>query len=333
MLPMHTRRLLAQLILLLGLAAVASVPVAWYFSGSRPQEPSALPASRGSAVHAALPAAIESPAVATAAVRPPHAARCSFDPIIPPATASDGRRRPEHPFPGGPRIKAKVFERAAERAASAGRLRDAEVALIAACQQFELASAAPAVPLARVMGRLGDHYAAAGTRTPDPALREALLERMREVLQMSADSYAKALGPNASLSRIARERLLQPEVDDLAAAVEAQVPPARRTSEPRLAATPAARVQPTTARTASTPAPHARKEQGAAVLRRQDVAEIRQLDSDLARLRAQAEAVSDDPEGLRRRAEAARALRDRCQDAACLRAWYQRRRDELLVEF
>jgi hypothetical protein len=61
--------------------------------------------------------------------------------------------------------------------------------------------------------------------------------------------------------------------------------------------------------------------------------ELRQLASDLARLRAQAEAVSEDPVGFRQRAERALAQRDRCQDAACLRAWHAKRRRELLAEF
>jgi len=61
--------------------------------------------------------------------------------------------------------------------------------------------------------------------------------------------------------------------------------------------------------------------------------QLEQLASDLARLRAQAEAVSSDPAGLRKRAELALAQRDRCGDTACLRAWYARRRSELLAEF
>jgi outer membrane murein-binding lipoprotein Lpp len=61
--------------------------------------------------------------------------------------------------------------------------------------------------------------------------------------------------------------------------------------------------------------------------------ELQQVASDLARLQAQAEQVSDDPEGLRMRAQAALARQRECRDEACLQAWAARRRSELLAEF
>ena len=61
--------------------------------------------------------------------------------------------------------------------------------------------------------------------------------------------------------------------------------------------------------------------------------ELVQLDSDLDRLRAQAERVTSHPAALQREVARARAQRDACGDRACLLRWYARRRQELLAAF
>lgn len=249
-------------------------------------------------------------------VTPP--ATCELDPLIPPAGAQDGRAPVEHPFPGGPRARAKVFVAQAQAALARGRPRDAEVALLAACRQHDVASARPTVPLARVLGMLGERYAAAARAEASPALREQLRERARHVLGLSAQAYAVALGPNASRSRQARQRLASLE-QDLLAAAEAPQPG----SDDRL------QDEAAPARAARKPDP----KRVPAVASLAADPELRQLASDLARLRAQAEAVSEDPAGFRQRAERAQSQRDQCQDAGCLRAWYAKRRRELLAEF
>lgn len=71
---------------------------------------------------------------------------------------------------------------------------------------------------------------------------------------------------------------------------------------------------------------------GAASLVREDP-ELAQLDSDLGRLRAQAESVTSHPAALQREVARARARRDACGDRACLLQWYARRRAELLAAF
>ena len=262
---------------------------------------------------------------------------CDFEPLIPPSSAADGHARPEHPFPGGPRAKAKVFLRAANEAAARNRLRDAEVALIAACRQNELASARPTVPLARVLGQLGERYALAAKGEHSPELRESLAARARHVLTLSADTYATALGPNASRTRQARQRVLAVDPEALAAA-DVQLPQAKRVeavTEERQARS--RQPAPTRAKAVAGNA-SARREQPTAeplpaTAREQSDPALRQLAADLARLRAQAEAVSEDPAGFRRRAELARAQREQCSDSACLQEWYARRRRELLAEF
>jgi len=269
--------------------------------------------------------------------------RCDFEPLIPPVGASDGHARMEHPFPAGPRARAKVFTRKALTAAHAGRRRDAEVLLIAACGQYEQASSRPTVPLARVLGQLGDMYAAAaGEQAVD--LRERLMARARQVLTRSAEAYASALGPNASRTLQARQRVATLE-EDVIVASDAPVPEAPSKelavhSPPVKSAKVAHSLPP-----ANTPAARASRSEPkvdddqppreplqSRGKQPSDV-QLGQLASDLARLRAQAEAVSSDPAGLRQRAELARAQRDRCGDTTCLRAWYARRRSELLAEF
>lgn len=327
------------------LGAVASALVWYLYQGFGKEPPSAALDSALERRESLLAQARQDRAPALFAAPAQHLAEsgpCGFEPMVPRASAADGNARAEHPFPASPRAKAKVFLRQAQQAASAGRARDAEVALIAACRQNERASAAPTVPLARVLGLLGDQYAAAASREPSDALREALVARARQVLVRSAEAYASALGPNASRSRQARQRVETLEGDVIAAAdaqpqslagpletVQARPVRSEAIARARPAGTPAAQARPGSVPAQQAGAPRAARPEPPV----EADPELRQLASDLARLRAQAEAVSDDPAGLRRRVEIARAQRDQCRDAACLQEWYARRRRELLAEF
>lgn len=289
-----------------------------------------------------------------AAVQPvPQPLLCDLEPLIPPSGAQDGNASVEHPFPGGPRARARVFLRQAEAATARGRLRDAEIALLAACRENDEASATPTVPLARVLGMLGDRYAAAAGAENSPFLREQLVARARQVMSHSAQAYATALGPNASRSRQARQRLAGLEQDLVAATDVPQARadrlqdasvPARLEPAARVGVAPAAKpvavrrgsTEPERVKRRAVPDPVTQRPDPQPVQNRASLEEppdLRQLASDLARLRAQAEAVSDDPAGFRRRARMAQAQRDQCLDAACLREWYRRRRRELLTEF
>jgi hypothetical protein len=271
-------------------------------------------------------------------------------PLIPPSSAQDGHSSVEHPFPGGPRARAKVFLRQAQAAGGRGRLRDAEVGLLAACRENQAASAKPTVPLARVLGMLGDRYVAAAGAADSPVLREQLLARARHVVSLSAQVYSTALGPNASSSRAALERLAALEKGVVVAtdAPQAGTDPARVDpgNEARIRHVPPAKkvpvrrggikAQPSRQPAISQPFTKPPDPEPGPVRQRASFEagpELRQLSSDLARLRAQAEAVSEDPVGFRQRAEMAQAQRDRCQDLGCLRAWYGKRRRELLAEF
>lgn len=295
-----------------------------------------------------------------AAVQPVAApAACDLEPLITPGSAQDGRATTEHPFPGDARAKAKVFLRQAETAAAQGRPRDAEVALLAACRENDKASGRPTVPLARVLGKLGDRYVAAAGAEESPMLRGQLMARARHVVRLSAQAYATTLGPNASRSRMARERLASLEQELVAAADAPQArdqraqaaaaAPARAAPTQQVRAPPPARQLAARQETKPPPPPVRQQDRAEPAPQRTELPpgpqpapvragvandpELRQLAADLARLRAQAQAVSEDPAGFSRRADIAQAQRDRCQDAACLREWYGKRRRELLAEF
>lgn len=278
---------------------------------------------------------------------------CEIEPLIPPSDPRDGHASVEHPSPGGPRAKAKVFLRQAEAAAARRRLRDAEVALLAACRENDAASAEATVPLARVLGMLGDRYVAAAGAVNSSVLREQLMARADHVFSLSAQAYGSALGLNASRSRQARHRLAMLE-QELLAAADVPQPRADRLHDDAAPVKPKAaersrkappsktvsvrggRTDPQTVGQWALPAQATQRpdpEQAEKRVSLESQADLGQLASNVVRLQAQAEAVSDDPAGFRRRAGVAQAERDRCQDAACAREWYAKRRRELLMEF
>jgi hypothetical protein len=291
--------------------------------------------------HEALRAAAqeEEPAAAAVAQRAPAGGvprDCSFEPVLASAGPRDGRyavraalavQRSGDPAP---------FLDVASEAAGQQRMRDGEVALIVACRLAARETGSPTVLLGDIQARLADHYTTAAGMAPAWSTLD-VWSRARSLVAASVDSYVAALGRQASKARRAQARLdafAEPAAqaqerqdatvlvaDPPAAAGDAELQASARPEAPRTGDASARGREPAQA---SLPAPQ---------LVRQD-AELQQLDSDLRRLRAQAEAVSDDPAGLRQRAARARAERDaRCRDTSCLRAWYAQRRSALLAEF
>jgi hypothetical protein len=337
------KQILGELLVGLCFGAIAAALVWHFYPGfwNEPPASLAIAIEPGQAPLAGTRRPAEQPVVAL--VRPQSApVACDFEPLIPPNGGADGHASIEHPFPAGPRARAKVFLRAADAAAAQGRARDVEVALLAACRASDAASDRPTLPFARVLGLLGERYAAAAARTESQVLQEQLVSRARHVLALSAKTYDSALGPNAATSRRAWQRVTELEQDVLAASDL----PASSDLLPRVRLAPAPqpqRVQATPAATAATIATARARPQPAQRLPRPEPPqqrpapgsdpEIMQLAADLARLRAQAESVSDDRAGFRQRAAAAQAERAQCADAACLRRWYAKRRRELLAEF
>jgi hypothetical protein len=216
-----------------------------------------------------------------------------------------------------PDARTSALVAVAREAQQQGRLRDAEVALIAACHAAEREAGARSAPTADAKSQLGQHYVNLAAREGAEAPRQEMHKRAEGLWSESADAYAVSLGRNASKTRMAQQRLasLAQAAPQPASPATASMGAARSTSE---ASERAARTLPTV------PAP---------VLARSDP-ELAQLESDLERLRAQASRVTRDPAGMRRREAQALAQRDaRCQDKGCLLRWYAQRRRQLLAEF
>lgn len=230
------------------------------------------------------------------------AAACSFEPLVAPHGTGDGRFDADTALQGPSPPSAKAFTAVAEEAASQGRWRDAEVALIAACRVAGPQGGAPTVPLASAQSRLAQLYVDHARR--EPKARAEANARAQELLAASAATYETVLGKDASRTRMAARRAAA-----LAHPGAVFTEPSAATSDPSVL--------------------------GAArqTLPRADV-DLPQLDDDLARLRAQAGSVTRDPAGFQRRTAQAEAQRQACNgDESCLRRWAAQRRRQLLAEF
>jgi hypothetical protein len=231
---------------------------------------------------------------------------CGFDAMLPVSGDRDGRYDIAAAMAMPQRPRAAAFVAAAREAQAQQRWRDAEVALIVACRLVSPGPLRASVPLADAQARLAQLYAERAR--PQGAADEAApaaAERGRELLVRSLADYTAVLGRQASKTLLAQRRLAALDAHQAMPADLAQA---------------AADGGATTA-------------MGAAPASPPGGPEVSQLASDLARLQAQAVAVSNDPAGLQRRAREAQAGRDACADDACLRRWYAQRREQLLREF
>lgn len=192
---------------------------------------------------------------------------------------------------------ARSYARAAEEVAATGRARDAEVAWIAACRIAQAASGARSVPVADMLTRLARHYMSIPPTGQPAAALQDMQRRAEELLADSAAIYSAVLGNDASKTRHAQKAMAS-----LAQAPE----PASDDAGDEAAI-------------------------GAVVMGDPDLA---QMDSDLRRLQAQAAAVTQDPQGFRRRSAQAQARAAACgRDRHCLLNWYAQRRSQLIDEF
>ena len=243
------------------------------------------------------------------------ASTCPEAALVPAIGAHDGLFQLEPAL--SPDARRGPLVAVAREAQQQGRMRDAEVALIAACHAAEREAGARSAPTADVKSQLGQHYVDLAAREGAEPQRDALHRRAESLWSQSAEAYAASLGRNASKTRIAQRRLasLAQAVPQPANPATASMGAARSISEPT--------------ERAARPLPSV----SVPVLARSDP-ELAQLESDLERLRAQASRVSRDPGGMRRREAQALAQRDaRCQDKSCLLRWYAQRRRQLLAEF
>jgi len=257
-------------------------------------------------------AAATAPVPAAAPGPVPTAAASSTCPAQPLATAGgdgDGRFTLQTALDSASPAQASAFQAVAREAAGQGRLRDAEVALLAACHVAEASAGRGSAPLADIKSELGQHYVLLASREDEQQAREGLLQRASFLFADSANAYAAALGRNASKTRMAEQRLASVRTPDT---MQAALAPETRTLG---AAREPERIAPVPELVRGDP-------------------DLSQLESDMDRLRAQAMSVSRDRAGFQRREAQALAQRDaRCHDKACLQRWYAQRRAQLLAEF
>ncbi len=264
--------------------------------------------------------------VAAAAPQPPAAeevitaSTCPPQPAVPAsASQQDGQFILDAALETRPLPTASAFMTVAREAVQGGRVRDAEVALIAACRVAERQGGSYSAPVADVKAQLGEHYLRMAAQSGEDQEQGRLLyDRATTLLSETADAYAAALGKNASRTRFAEKRLALVRANDPQDAA-AKLPPGFRTTPPTemgAAAGSAAEAERTDARKLISSDP-----------------ELAQMDSDIGRLQAQASRVTDDPKGMQKRDAEAAAKRDACQDRQCLLRWYAQRRSQLLNEF
>jgi hypothetical protein len=271
---------------------------------------------RGPATTAATPtsAAVAESVPITVSTCPPQAA------VPASAERQDGAYALDAALAVSPLPSAAAFLAVGREAAQQGRVRDAEVAFIAACNVAERLGGSHSVRVAEAKAQLGEHYLALAVR-PTGDADSSLFQRAAALFSESADAYAVSLGKNASRTRLAEQRLAAVRTGS---AVEAasRMPAPMQPQDPSVLG--AAR---------SSSVDESLAPSSARILISSDP-ELQQLESDIGRLQAQASRVTRDPAGLRKRDAEAQARRDaQCQDKACLLRWYAQRRSQLLNEF
>jgi hypothetical protein len=239
----------------------------------------------------------------------PLQSACAFEPLLAANGAADGKFSLQAALANPQLPSSKSFLAVGREMAAAQRWRDAEIAMIAACRVATPSSGGRSVRVANAQMKLGELYAARASRrdATDP-----LFARAQQLLQASAAAYTEVLGKEASISRIAQERVAsldKPQRGPLFAG-EDDASPRIPVDTGIMGAGPLA---------------------SATVAR--DDADLGQLQGNIARLHAQARAITRDPAGMRQRDAAAQAQRDACKDESCLRRWYADRKRQLLNEF
>jgi hypothetical protein len=306
-----------------GSLAGALLLASWLGAFTTAPAPRADPASHARAASAPRRAAAAAPQpVATEAEAVALAETCPRQPLAARRGANDGHFVLDAALAAGAQIDPAAYVTVAREAAQQGRLRDAEVALLAACHFAEKASGTHSLMVADLKEQMAQQYAAFAASEPPGAAREGLLQRASALLTESAITYSAALGRDAPQTRLAEQRLasLHDPATLQHARAELHGDAAARVMGAAPGSAPPARV------------PEART--GAASRLIASDPELAQLERDMERLHAQVRSVTRDPAGLRRRDSQALARRDAgCQDKACLLRWYAQRRTQLLDEF
>jgi hypothetical protein len=248
------------------------------------------------------------------------ASSCPSQPLAVARSDGDGQFLLQAALSSGAQADPGAFLTVAKEAAEQGRVRDAEVALMAACHAAEQASGGQSAPVADVKSQMGQHYVILAAEEGTDTAREGLLQRASSLFAESASAYAAALGKNASKTRNAEQRLASVREPETLRAALRQRPRATQSGSERPLVD-------------GDPAPGGTRAMGSAGALVRSDPDLSQLDHDLQRLHAQASSLSRDPDGMRQRDARAFAQRDACRDESCLRRWYAQRRAQLLDEF
>ncbi|MGE4243585.1 hypothetical protein [Ramlibacter sp.] len=285
--------------LIFAAALAAGLLVLWGVQRAVQKPP---PPTQASQIAAPKPASAPSDSSALPAaqvITAKHPTGCDLDPVAQANGSRDGQFTLRTGLAHGSAPEPTAYVTVAREAAADGRLRDAEIALITACQLAGEATPAPSTPLADIQMKLAEHYAALGATDRAGESRSEFLRRAQVLFAASEQSYEHVLGRQASKTRMAARKLAS--LND-PASLMASTPPDTGSM-------------------------------GAARERVASDEELSQIDSDIRRLQAQASALTRDPEGFRRRTEYADSRQARCTDRECLQRWYQQRRAQLLQEF
>lgn len=304
--------------LLAGGAAVLAVYLGWI----QPQQEPRMQVSP----YAAVPVqAVPQPIASTSARDAASAASCPSQPLAQAAGGQDGQFVLEAALASRSHADPSAFVAVAREAAEEGRVRDTEVALIAACHVAERASGGASAPVADLKSQLAQQYVAQAAHESSDEVRDRLLQRASALFGESASAYAAALGKNASKTRMAQQR--QASLADPAARALAIAPKPRAITPSPIVGVPPPPAPDTSRSGAARSSSLAERPP----LRSED---LRQVDQDLERLYNQARAVSRDPAGMQRRHQQALAQRSACRgDEGCLRNWYAQRKRQLFDEF
>jgi len=312
-----------------GSLAGAFLLAAWLGAFTGEQEPAAEP-TQSRPVALAPAAVMQSPAPEGPAAAQPVALapNCPSQALTAARSEGDGRFALQSALSAGAHVEPAAFIAVARESAQQGHLRDAEVALLAACHVAAKAAANPSVTVADLKTQIAQQYVALAAAEPADGARDGLLQRAATLLSESAITYSAALGRHASKTRLAEQRLASLREP---ATLQRARSEAKDDAQTRVMG--AAPLTVDEARNAQGAESRAARSGSAARLISSDP-ELAQLERDMERLHAQVRSVTRDPAGLRQRDGQALAQRDSaCQDKACLLRWYAQRRSQLLDEF
>ncbi|MEJ5991925.1 hypothetical protein WG902_18115 [Ramlibacter sp. PS3R-8] len=309
-----------------GIAVLVVVAWAYMFSTPRTlwQEERAAQrqarSTEGPVTGSAMTAAPPAPPVVAQAV-PISVSTCPPQASVPTnAERRDGAFALDAAMAADPLPSASAFMAVGREAAKQGRVRDAEVAFIAACRVAERLGGSHSAPVADAKAQLGEHYLALAARQAGGD-GNTLFQRAATLFSESADAYSVSLGKNASRTRLAEQRLAAVRTGSAAEAAGRMPAPMQRSNDSTVLGA----------------APSSMIDEEARLAARQLIfsdPELAQLESDIGRLQAQASRVTRDAAGLRRRDAEAQARRDsQCADKPCMLRWYAQRRSQLLNEF